>query len=107
MIVSGGENVYSVEVENAIARHPEVASCAVVGIPSERWGEQVHAIVVKKAGSELTGEALRAFCKTLIAGYKCPASVDFRDTLPVSAAGKLRKDVLREEFWKGYQRRVS
>ena len=107
MIVSGGENVYSVEVENAIARHPDVASCAVLGIPSERWGEQVHAVVVKKAGSELTAEGLRAFCKTLIAGYKCPASIDFRDTLPMSAAGKLRKDLLREEFWKGYNRRVS
>ena len=107
MIVSGGENVYSQEVENAIARHSEVASCAVIGIPSERWGEQVHAIVVKKPGSALSAEGLRAFCKTLIAGYKCPASVDFRDTLPVSAAGKLRKDLLREEFWKGHNRRVS
>jgi long-chain acyl-CoA synthetase len=107
MIVSGGENVYSSEVENAISRHPDVALCAVVGIPSERWGEAVHAIVVRRTGSELSAADLRAFCKTLIAGYKCPGTVDFRESLPLSAAGKPRKDLLREELWKGHTRRVS
>jgi long-chain acyl-CoA synthetase len=107
MIVSGGENVYSSEVENAISRHPDVAACAVIGIPSERWGEAVHAVVVRQAGSDVTAEDLRAYCKTLIAGYKCPGSIEFRDALPVSAAGKTLKHALREPFWKGHDRRVG
>ena len=107
MIVSGGENVYSSEVENAISRHPKVASCAVIGIPSERWGEAVHAVVVLKPDAEASGDEIRAHCKTLIAGYKCPRTVEFRDALPISAAGKLLKYVLREPFWKGIDRRVG
>ena len=85
MIVSGGENVYSAEVENALARHPAIASCAVIGIPSERWGEQVHAVVVLRAGAETNIEQLREHCRGFIAGYKCPVSVEFRDALPLSA----------------------
>jgi len=107
MIVSGGENVYSTEVESAISKHPDVAACAVFGIPSEKWGEAVHAVVVLKDGAEATGEAIRAHCKTLIAGYKCPGTVEFRDALPVSGAGKTLKHVLREPFWKGRDRRVG
>jgi long-chain acyl-CoA synthetase len=107
MIVSGGENVYSTEVESAISKHPDVAACAVFGIPSERWGEAVHAVVVLKDGAETSGEQIRAHCKTLIAGYKCPGSVEFRDSLPVSGAGKTLKHVLREPFWKGLDRRVG
>ena len=77
MIISGGENVYSAEVENALAQHPAVAQCAVIGIPSERWGEQVHAVVVLQGRrAAATAEELMEFCKTLIAGYKCPRSVD-------------------------------
>lgn len=106
MIVSGGENVYSSEVESAISKHPAVASCAVIGIPSEQWGEQVHAVIVLKSGQNVTQEEIRAHAKTLIAGYKCPRSVEFRDALPLSPAGKLQKNVLREPFWKGYDRRV-
>jgi acyl-CoA synthetase (AMP-forming)/AMP-acid ligase II len=107
MIVSGGENVYSGEVENALARHPAVAACAVIGIPDERWGETVHAVVVTRAGAELAVEDVIAHCKTLIAGYKCPRSVAFVDQLPLSGAGKVLKAALREPFWRGRARRVA
>jgi long-chain acyl-CoA synthetase len=108
MIITGGENVYSIEVENAVARHPAVAQCAVIGIPSKRWGEQVHAVVVKKSGAKVSADELIAFCKTLIAGYKCPRSVDISETpLPLSGAGKILKRELRKSFWEGRERRVS
>jgi long-chain acyl-CoA synthetase len=107
MIVSGGENVYSAEVENALARHSAVASCAVIGIPSDRWGEQVHAVVVLREGAKSDARELREHCRQFIAGYKCPASVEFRDSLPVSGAGKLLKHVLREPYWTGHKRYVG
>lgn len=107
MIVSGGENVYSAEVENAIAKHPAVAACAVIGIPSERWGEQVHAVVVLHASQALDATALRDHCKTLIAGYKCPVSVEFRQELLYTGTGKLQKNVLREAHWRGANRQVG
>lgn len=108
MIISGGENVYSVEVENAIARHPAVAQCAVIGIPSERWGEQVHAVVVTRSGAKVSANELIEFSKTLIAGYKCPRSVDVTDTpLPMSGAGKVLKRDLRKPFWGTRERGVS
>jgi long-chain acyl-CoA synthetase len=108
MIISGGENVYSVEVENAIAKHPAVAQCAVIGIPSAQWGEQVHAVVVTKSGATLTEDELIAFCKTLIAGYKCPRSADVSETpLPLSGAGKILKRELRRPFWEAQTRQVG
>jgi long-chain acyl-CoA synthetase len=107
MIVSGGENVYSVEVESTLSKHPAVAACAVFGVPSERWGEAVYAVVVQKDGAAATAEDIRAHCKTLIAGYKCPVTIEFRDNLPVSATGKTLKHLLREPFWKGLDRRVG
>lgn len=107
MIVTGGENVYSAEVENAIAQMPEVSMSAVIGIPHETFGEQVHAVVVIRPGAALTEQAVTEHCRTLIAGYKCPRSVEFRDQLPVSAAGKIQKFQLREPFWKGRERRVN
>jgi len=108
MIITGGENVYSVEVENAIAQHPDVAQCAVIGIPSERWGEQVHAVVVPRPDAEPTPEEVIAFCRTMLGGFKCPRSVEIRDTpLPLSGAGKVLKRDLRAPFWSGYERRVS
>ena len=107
MIISGGENVYSAEVENVIAQHPAVAACAVIGIPSEQWGESVHAIVVLKPGADAGAEALIGHCKQQIAHYKCPRSVDFVPQLPLSGAGKILKSVLREPFWKGRQRSVA
>jgi long-chain acyl-CoA synthetase len=108
MIITGGENVYSIEVENAIALHPAVVQCAVIGIPSERWGEQVHAVVVKKSDAKLSTDEVIAFCKTIIAGYKCPRSVDISCTpLPLSGAGKILKGELRKPFWENRERRVS
>ncbi|MEO8298307.1 MAG: long-chain-fatty-acid--CoA ligase [Burkholderiales bacterium] len=107
MIVSGGENVYSAEVENAIAKHPAVAQSAVVGIPHEKWGEQVHAVVVLKPGQSVAEADLIAHCKTLIANYKCPRSVEFRTELPLSGAGKIMKNKLREPFWQGKARSVN
>jgi long-chain acyl-CoA synthetase len=96
MIVSGGENVYSAEVENVLARHPAVAMAAVIGIPHEQWGEAVHAVVVRKPGAQVDETQLRQYCREFIAGYKCPKSVEFRDALPLSAAGKVLKRELRK-----------
>ncbi|WP_042424621.1 long-chain-fatty-acid--CoA ligase [Streptacidiphilus anmyonensis] len=96
MIISGGENVYSAEVENALAAHPAVASCAVIGVPDPQWGERVHAIVVLRPGHATTAEELRAHAKTLIAGYKAPRTAEFVDSLPTSAAGKTLKRQLRD-----------
>lgn len=108
MIISGGENVYSVEVENAVTQHPAVAQCAVIGIPDERWGELVHAVVVTKPGAKVSASELIEFCKTLIAGYKCPRSVEISETpLPLSGAGKVLKRDLRKPFWENRERRVS
>jgi acyl-CoA synthetase (AMP-forming)/AMP-acid ligase II len=100
MIISGGENVYSAEVENAISLMPGVAEVAVIGIPDPKWGECVHAIVVTRVGADLTAEAVIEHCSTQIAGYKCPRSVEFRTTpLPQSGPGKVLKRELREPFW--------
>jgi long-chain acyl-CoA synthetase len=108
MIISGGENVYSAEVENAISLLPGVAEVAVIGIPDARWGETIHAIVVPRAGANLTAEAVIEHCRTQIAGYKIPRSVAFRDQpLPLSGAGKVLKRDLREPFWKGFEKRVN
>jgi acyl-CoA synthetase (AMP-forming)/AMP-acid ligase II len=107
MIISGGENIYSAETENAVAQHPAVAACAVIGIPSDEWGESVHAVVVCKPGETVSADALIAHCKSLIAGYKCPRSVEFRDALPLSGAGKVLKTKLREPFWQGRERTVA
>lgn len=96
MIVSGGENIYSAEVENVLARHPAVALAAVIGVPHEQWGEAVHAVVVRKPGAQVDAEQLRLYCREFIAGYKCPKSVEFRDELPLSAAGKVLKRELRK-----------
>ena len=108
MIISGGENVYSTEVENVVAQHPAVAQCAVVGIPSEEWGEQVHAVVMRKPGASVTAQEIITFCKERIAGYKCPRSVDISDNpLPMSGAGKILKRELRRPFWDSKERRVN
>ena len=107
MIVTGSENVYAAEVENAIAMHPSVLACAVIGIPSEEWGEAVHAVVVLKPGAkEFTADELRQHCRRTIAGYKCPKSVEFKNSLPLSAFGKVTKNVLREPYWKNAPRKV-
>lgn len=108
MIVSGGENVYSAEVESVIYQHPAVAMCAVIGVPHEKWGEAVHAIVVVKEGHTLTAEDMIAHCRAQIAGYKCPRSVDIRtDPLPMSGAAKILKRELRAPYWEGKTRAVN
>lgn len=107
MIVTGGENVYSVEVEDAIRKHPAVAMCAVIGVPHPRWGEAVHAVVVPCAGAQVTADELLAHCRTLISSYKVPRSVEFRETMPLSAANKILKTELRKPFWEGETRHVS
>ncbi len=108
MIVTGGENVYSAEVETAISRHDAVDQVAVIGIPHETWGEQVHAIVVLRAGAAATEEEIQEFAKTRIAGYKVPKSVEFRtDPLPLSGAMKVLKRDLRAPYWEGHGRAVN
>jgi long-chain acyl-CoA synthetase len=107
MIVSGGENVYSGEVESAIASHPAVAACAVIGIPCQHWGEAVHAVIVLKPERDALGAEIIEHCRQQIAGYKTPKSVEFRATLPLSGAGKVLKRDLREPFWAGKDRGVS
>ena len=108
MIISGGENVYSAEVENALYQHSAVNQCAVIGIPHEKWGEQVHAIVVLHEGQDVDEESLISHCKSLIAGFKCPRSVTFQtEPLPLSGAGKILKTELRKPFWKDGERNVN
>ncbi|WP_354698028.1 Long-chain-fatty-acid--CoA ligase [Paraconexibacter sp. AEG42_29] len=108
MMISGGENVYSTEVENAISSHDAVLECAVFGVPDERWGERVHAAIVGKPGAQIDEDMIVAHLRERIAGYKLPRSIDFHDEpLPKSGAGKLLKRVLREPFWSGRERQVS
>jgi acyl-CoA synthetase (AMP-forming)/AMP-acid ligase II len=97
MIISGDENVYSAEVEDALALHPAVASCAVIGLPDEQWGERVHALVVLAPGTSVTTDEVREFCRRHLAAYKIPRTVEVVDALPVSAAGKVVKRQLRDE----------
>ena len=108
MIVTGGENVYSAEVENAIASNPSVAQVAVIGIPSERWGEEVLAIVVAKDGAQPSEEDIKAWARDRIAGYKVPKRVEFRaEPLPLSGAMKVLKRELRAPYWEGRERAVE
>ncbi|MBI1182274.1 MAG: long-chain-fatty-acid--CoA ligase [Alphaproteobacteria bacterium] len=107
MIVSGGENIYSAEVESALYDHPAVKEAAVIGVPSDRWGEEVKAIVVLEPGQQLSADDLIAFTRKQIAGYKVPKSVDFVSELPRNGTGKLMKHVLRAPFWEGRERQVS
>ncbi|WP_397448633.1 long-chain-fatty-acid--CoA ligase [Pseudomonas sp. NA-150] len=107
MIVSGGENIYCAEVENAIASHPAVAQCAAIGIPSDKWGETVHAIVVLKPNSHATQDEIVELCRSRIAGYKCPRSVEFREAMPLSSVGKILKHELRKPFWAHHGRNIA
>ena len=108
MIVTGGENVYSAEVENVMSMHNAVEQVAVIGIPHDTWGEQVHAIVVLRAGSEVSVEELRELCRDRIAGFKVPKSIEFRtEPLPLSGALKILKRDLRAPYWDGHGRGVN
>jgi acyl-CoA synthetase (AMP-forming)/AMP-acid ligase II len=107
MIVSGGENVYPAEIESVLFGHPEVADVAVIGVPDERWGESVKAVVVATDGSELTEEVLIDYCRDKLAGFKRPRSVDFVDVLPRNPTGKILKRELRKPYWEGRDRQVN
>lgn len=107
MIISGGENVYPAEVENAIYAHPKVADVAVIGVPDQKWGEAVKACVVVKEGSELTEAEVIAHAREHIAGYKCPKSVDFIPALPRNPSGKILRKDLRAPYWEGKDRAVN
>jgi acyl-CoA synthetase (AMP-forming)/AMP-acid ligase II len=107
MVVSGGENVYPAEVESAMFGHPAVADVAVIGVPDERWGEAVKAVVVRKDGVDVTQSELIAYARERIAHYKAPKSVDFVDALPRNPSGKILKRVLRAPYWEGFDRQVN
>jgi acyl-CoA synthetase (AMP-forming)/AMP-acid ligase II len=107
VIISGGENVSSIEVEDALTSHPAVKEVAVIGIPDEKWGELVTALVVVGDGEAVSAEDLIAHCRTALAGYKCPKRVEFVQALPRTATGKLQKFKLREPFWEGIDRQVN
>lgn len=106
MIISGGMNIYPAEIEAALEAHPDVYDVAVIGIPSDEWGESVHAVVVARPGSSPTPEAIVAFAREHLAGYKLPRSVSFLPELPRTGSGKILKRTLREPFWSGHERRV-
>jgi long-chain acyl-CoA synthetase len=107
MIVSGGENVYPAEVENAVMGCPGVADVAVIGVPDERWGEAVKAIVVKQPDSAVSPEDIIAWTRERIAGFKVPKSVDFADELPRNPSGKILKKDLRAPYWEGHERQIN
>jgi len=107
VIISGGENVSSIEVEDAIFSHPDVAEVCVIGVPHEKWGETVIALVVRAPGSEVTEQDIRDHCRSKLAGFKVPTSVEFRDELARTATGKLQKFKLRAPYWEGRDRQVN
>jgi acyl-CoA synthetase (AMP-forming)/AMP-acid ligase II len=107
VIITGGENVSSIEVEDCLYQHPDVAEAAVIGVPDEKWGETVKALVVRRPGSEVAAADLIAFCRSRMSHYKCPTSVDLVGALERTATGKLQKFKLREPYWNGRDRRVN
>ncbi|MEX6429559.1 MAG: AMP-binding protein [Ferrimicrobium sp.] len=107
VIITGGENVSSIEVEDVLFQHPSVAEVAVIGVPDPKWGETVKALVVLKAGATATERELQDFCRERLAHFKCPTSVEFRDELARTATGKLQKFKLRAPYWEGHDRLVN
>jgi len=107
MIVSGGENVYPAEIENVLMKHPDVADVAVIGVPHEKWGETVKAIITPTAGADPTEQALISYCKEHLAGYKCPTSVERMEAIPRNPSGKVLKTELRKPYWEGRDRMVN
>jgi fatty-acyl-CoA synthase len=106
VIISGGENVSSIEVEDVLASHPHIREVAVVGSPDDTWGEAVTALIVTD-GTPLTADEVIAHCRASLAGYKCPKRVEFRTVLPRTATGKLQKYLLRRDFWQGQQGHIK
>ena len=106
MIISGGVNIYPAEVEAALDHHPDIFDAAVFGVPSEEWGESVHAVVVPRSGARLTPEEVIRYAREHLASYKIPRSVSFMDELPRTGSGKLLKRELRRPYWEGRGRNV-
>ena len=106
VILSGGENISSIEIERALYDHPAVLEAAVIGIPSERWGETPLAIIVPRDGSYVTADEISDHCRASLAHFKCPSRIEFVDALPRTSTGKLKKFELREQYWEGHERRV-
>jgi long-chain acyl-CoA synthetase len=107
MIISGGENIYPAEVENAVFGHPAVAEVAVIGVPDDQWGESVKAVVALKPGVEASEDEIIAFARTRIAGFKTPRTVDFIEALPRNGTGKILRRELRAPYWEGKTRQVN
>jgi fatty-acyl-CoA synthase len=107
IIISGGENISSIEVQDAIYDHPAVKVAAVIGVPHETWGETPKALVVTHEGSDLTEEDLIEFCRGRLAHYKCPTQVEFRNSLPQTSTGKIQKYELRDEHWDEAEQSVN
>src|SRR5215471_10770250 len=107
VIITGGENVSSIEVEDCLFQHPAVAEVAVIGVPDEKWGETIKALVVVRPGAQCTERDLMDHCRSRMAHYKCPTSIEIRDALVRTATGKLQKFKLREPYWAGRERRVN
>jgi acyl-CoA synthetase (AMP-forming)/AMP-acid ligase II len=106
MIISGGENIYPAEIEEALYSNPKISEAAVIGVPDERWGESVKALLVLKEGETASEEEIIEYCKTRLGGYKIPRSVHFLNELPKSSSGKILKRILREEYWMGKEVKV-
>jgi len=106
MVLSGGENIYPREIEEVLYTHPAIREAAVIGVPSEKWGEDVKAIIALKSGHEATEEEIIEFCKDKLASYKKPKTVEFMDKLPKTGSGKIYKTALRDKYWKGLKRKV-
>jgi len=107
VIITGGENVSSIEVEDVLFSHPAVGEVAVIGVPSEKWGETIKALVVLAPGEQADEAELIAWCKDKAAGYKAPTSIEFRDELARTATGKLQKFKLRQPYWDDQERQVN
>jgi acyl-CoA synthetase (AMP-forming)/AMP-acid ligase II len=107
VIISGGENVSSIEVEDRLFSHPAVAECAVIGVPDEKWGELVLGLVVLAEGAEATEAELITHCRSSLAGYKAPKRIEFRESIPRTATGKIQKFLLRKTFWEGRERQIN
>jgi len=107
MLVSGGFNVYPTDVEAVLAQHPAISEVCVIGVPDDRWGETVKAVVVLRQGKQASAEEIMDFCRDLLAGFKRPRSVDFVNALPRNANGKIARKDVREQYWQGRTRRVN
>jgi len=106
MVISGGENIYPREVEDILLRHPAIHEVAVIGVPDEKWGEALKAVVSLKPGAKVSEEEIIDFCKRNLASYKKPKSIEFVDVIPKNPYGKILKKDLREKYWAGQDRRI-